>query len=324
MRMKILYISDLHGNWKFYERVLEIAKDLKVDMVINGGDLLPKSGDLYTEQKYFIDNLFKEYLNRFETLKKYYLFMPGNDDLGVFNKELNVLCEGKKYVKNIGLKCVKVGGYEFIGFNYVKDYKFRLKDWCRVEDDKFELETQLGTGLKCVKVGGYEFIGFNYVKDYKFRLKDWCRVEDDKFELETQLGTGLITYMDGADCRYKEIEDWKSYVFGLPSMRAELQKLVKPKNKKKAIYVIHNPPVGIDLGIIYGGLDKGSQAVYDFIKEKQPLFCLSGHIHENFEITGRYYNHIGKTLCVNPGQLSSLVYVNIELENKYVFRREEM
>ncbi|MBI2981256.1 MAG: hypothetical protein HYY44_02980 [Deltaproteobacteria bacterium] len=50
--MKILFVTDLHGSrWK-YDRLLELAKHHRVTAVINGGDVLPKEGDLFEQDKF--------------------------------------------------------------------------------------------------------------------------------------------------------------------------------------------------------------------------------------------------------------------------------
>ena len=41
-----------------------------------------------------------------------------------------------------------------------------------------------------------------------------------------------------------------------------------------------------------------------FIEKTQPLLTLHGHIHEAPELSGRYLDRIGATLCVNPGQFT--------------------
>jgi Icc-related predicted phosphoesterase len=40
--MRVLFGTDLQGSkWK-YERLFEVAKDFRANVVINGGDMLPK------------------------------------------------------------------------------------------------------------------------------------------------------------------------------------------------------------------------------------------------------------------------------------------
>ena len=49
--MKILFVTDLHGNSENYQRVLELARERGVQAVINGGDMLPKDRDLHSGQR---------------------------------------------------------------------------------------------------------------------------------------------------------------------------------------------------------------------------------------------------------------------------------
>jgi len=50
--VRILFVSDLHGNrWK-YDRLFETARRHNVQAVINGGDMLPKHGDLSDQGKF--------------------------------------------------------------------------------------------------------------------------------------------------------------------------------------------------------------------------------------------------------------------------------
>ena len=49
--MKLLFVTDLHGVvWK-YEKIFEVAKTLNIDIVINGGDLLPM-GNLLRQDEF--------------------------------------------------------------------------------------------------------------------------------------------------------------------------------------------------------------------------------------------------------------------------------
>ena len=62
--MKIIYTTDLHGiKWK-YEKILEQAIKQQIDMVINGGDMLPTQSNFFKQGdfiKYFLDPHFHEY-----------------------------------------------------------------------------------------------------------------------------------------------------------------------------------------------------------------------------------------------------------------------
>ncbi len=60
--MKILFITDLHGDTGKYDRLFKAARDYQADVVVNGGDMLPKSGDLFKQDKFITGYLEKNFL----------------------------------------------------------------------------------------------------------------------------------------------------------------------------------------------------------------------------------------------------------------------
>jgi Icc-related predicted phosphoesterase len=143
--MKLLYSTDLHGSkWK-YETILKLAKSLNLDLVINGGDMFPLS-NLLAQDKFIIQYL-DEHFAKYHEAKIHYLCYPGNDDLQIFDNLLLTICENYDYVNSIPQRKVQIDGYEFIGFNYVLDYPFILKDRCRIDNTSFEFPRQLGTAV---------------------------------------------------------------------------------------------------------------------------------------------------------------------------------
>jgi Icc-related predicted phosphoesterase len=79
---------------------------------------------------------------------------------------------------------------------------------------------------------------------------------------------------------------------------------------KNFILVSHTPPVQTNTDRLVNGNHVGSKAVRTFIEEKQPLLCLTGHIHES-----RGRDNIGKTLVLNPGMMKDGGYIEILYEN---------
>jgi Icc-related predicted phosphoesterase len=92
------------------------------------------------------------------------------------------------------------------------------------------------------------------------------------------------------------------YLKGRETIRDDLNRLPKPLSNKKAIYVMHSPPFGTKLDFIQGEKSAGSRSIKAFIEENQPLLTLHGHIHESPEISGAYFDRIGETISINPGQ----------------------
>lgn len=80
--MKIIYTTDLHGeSWK-YDRLAAIARKLRPDIAINGGDMLPISGPRL-EQNRFITGDLSKHFKEFEDAGIDYLCFLGNDDLKI-------------------------------------------------------------------------------------------------------------------------------------------------------------------------------------------------------------------------------------------------
>ncbi|MFX0155936.1 MAG: metallophosphoesterase [Candidatus Hodarchaeota archaeon] len=143
--MKLLYVTDIHGiEWKFNE-IYQIAASLKIDIVINGGDMLTFKGNLLHQDR-FITGFLDEYFSRFESMKIYHLGLLGNDDLGTFDDLFQNTCDKYSYVVNIAQNKFQIKGskYEFIGMNYMTDFPFGLKDRARKDTKDFELPRQFG------------------------------------------------------------------------------------------------------------------------------------------------------------------------------------
>ena len=99
----------------------------------------------------------------------------------------------------------------------------------------------------------------------------------------------------------------------LPTIEEEFNRLVRPKDMAKSVYVIHMPPYRLGLDKCYHGAEVGSKAIYNFLEKYQPKLSLHGHIHESPEVTGRWHAKLGRTICIQPGQLNEFTYVTIDL-----------
>ena len=79
---------------------------------------------------------------------------------------------------------------------------------------------------------------------------------------------------------------------------------------KNIMLVSHTPPVQTKTDRLANGNHVGSMAVRTFIEKKQPLVCLTGHIHES-----RGEDHIGRTLVLNPGMIKDGGYIEVLYKN---------
>ena len=143
--MKILYVTDIHGiKWK-YEQIYHKALSLKIDVVINGGDMLPFGN--FFKQDDFLINFLNNYFSKFEDAKIYYLGMMGNDDLLIFDDLFEETCNRYHYIHSIAQKKFEFGKFEIIGMNWVTDLPFALKDRARKDTRNFVFPKQFGESV---------------------------------------------------------------------------------------------------------------------------------------------------------------------------------
>jgi len=149
----------------------------------------------------------------------------------------------------------------------------------------------------------FEIIGYPFVPPTPFRPKDYEKPDDRQSPWPPQKSP---SYIRSADPPFiLEPIDPHDYFRGSGTIEEDLRRLPAAEDLRKTIYVMHSPPWGTHLDGIQGGHHVGSRAIRNFIASGQPLLSLHGHIHEGPRLSGGYKDRIGKTLCVNPGQMLS-------------------
>jgi Icc-related predicted phosphoesterase len=83
------------------------------------------------------------------------------------------------------------------------------------------------------------------------------------------------------------------------------------------VFLTHQPPSETAVDRIHSGAHVGSSSVRRFIEERQPLVCLTGHIHE-----ARGVDTISETRIINPGPARRGGYALIEIEDTTLARAE--
>lgn len=261
--MKILYTTDLHGHKIRYEKLLNIH--ISYDLMIIGGDILPKHTNNHSDQFRFFDYLV-EFFNRLEIPL---IIDFANDDHIVYYNDFKEL---------------------------VSDFKNVFTHHCNE-----------------VIIDDISFIGLNNVPDYPFGLKDWC-LSDNKVHTQSivQYGKPCLSTING----YKNIEDLYDYFNRLPTLEEKLNRLPIP-TKEKVINIFHAPPRNLGLDICSDGRAVGSYAVTDYIAKKEPMICYSGHIHESPNMSRLFWNEVGNTICIQPGQAfddNLLIYCSLDID----------
>ncbi|MCD4775116.1 MAG: metallophosphoesterase [Candidatus Aegiribacteria sp.] len=252
-----LFCSDLHGRVHRYEELFRVIREEEPDAVFLGGDLLPGAVHVFAS-----DFLNEDFINDF------------------LAKELLHIKE-----------------------NSVKPYP-EIFLILGNDDGRFEEATMIEaarTGLwhyvhnRKIGMGSHQVYGYSYVPPTPFRLKDW-----EKYDVSRYVDPGCIHPEDGIhtvpvsdyEMRYSTIKD-------------DLELLTDGDDLSQAIMLFHSPPYRTNLDraaldgrmIDHAPLDVhvGSIAIQKFIKKRQPLITLHGHIHESCGITGKWMDSIGET-----------------------------
>lgn len=158
---------------------------------------------------------------------------------------------------------------------------------------------------KTVKLNDtFELTGYPFVPPTDFSFKDFEKRDKIGDELKTQRLLAFIS-KDGKLVR----TGLEEHFINRNTIEEDLNTLVKEKTAKETIYVMHSPPFGTKLDVIYNERNVGSRAIYEFIERYQPLLTLHGHIHESYKMTGEYSVKIGETVSMNPGRSKNQIHV---------------
>lgn len=129
-----------------------------------------------------------------------------------------------------------------------------------------------------------------------FGMKDWDRWEEGlppqarMDGVRSVPGGGLAPF----DFRGREEEE---------SLARELQGIEAAIPPGARLFcAFHGPPRGTACDQVAPGVHVGSREVRAFLERVQPTLSLHGHIHESPQVSGRFADRVGRTICVNPGQ----------------------
>ena len=217
--------------------------------------------------------------------------------------------------------------------NYLNQYFSKLKendikcicilgnDDLEILDNEFQQMCEIHTNVfnidnKRVDIEDVSFIGLSKVLDHPFGCKDRVVIEDG-LRMPMQLSYKIFINK----CQDKiTIDEWEKYrETNIEKMEDILINLPKADDKKKTIYVFHNPPYGIGLDVCADGRQVGSKAMTEFLENSNAYMSLHGHIHESPRMSELWHNKLGNTICIQPGQTELLnkemFYVIVNTEN---------
>lgn len=131
--MKAIFVTDLHGNRKGYEKTLGNAIANGVDLIINGGDIYPLGSNLYKIQRAFIAEFLIPHFDKCREAGIKYITTLGNMDLVGLDSYLLESTGPQDGIHVLLDSMVEIDGYSFVGTPAVTDGPFTLKDRCYLD-----------------------------------------------------------------------------------------------------------------------------------------------------------------------------------------------
>lgn len=255
-RMRLLFVTDLHGLPGHLEGLARCIETNRPDLLLLGGDALPDAdpADPVGSQVRFLLTRVRRLL---ETIKAHQpticiaTILGNHDWLCTYDEMMNLEQAGLIQIIRPD-NPTRIIDYDFLGYWFAPPCPYPVKDFERLD-----------------------FPGQPYCFDGGVI---WDRV-----------GRRPVRVNGGA------------YLGQMPAMREDLEKMPW-LDTPDWILVAHAPPFQTDLDILTGVGHVGSQSIRDFILQRQPLLSLHGHIHESPRLSGRFWQHLGRTIAINPGQ----------------------
>lgn len=259
--MKCFFATDLHGYRSRYESLIEKIRLEKPAAVFLGGDLLPSGMHPFVGGNPH-DDFITEYLApNLLNLKK-----DLSDDYPAMfvilgNDDARCEEEAMRETEDRGV------------WRYIHHRKVIWREW--------------------------SIYGYNCIPPSPFQLKDW-----ERYDISRYIDPGCISPEEGR--RTVPVPDNE---IRFATIQKDLDNLTGADSLERAVCLFHVPPYRTKLDraaldgkmIDHVPLDVhiGSIAVQRFIKARQPLLTLHGHVHESTRLTGSWQDIIGETHCFN-------------------------
>jgi Icc-related predicted phosphoesterase len=255
---RCFFVSDLHGKLERYQKLFELIAKAKPQVVFIGGDILPLSMANLSTGSSSSDSFIEGYLAE----KFLYLQLELKDE---YPRVFIIMGNDDVRSEEIALMSGAAKGI----WEYAHNNKFQLGRW--------------------------QVYGYAYVPPTPFQLKDWERYDVSRYVdpgcFSPEYGKHTVPVPEN-ELRYSTI-------------KKDLEVLAGDDDLGQAIFLFHSPPykTNLDRAALDGrtidhaplDLHVGSVAMRRFIKARQPLLTLHGHVHESARLTGSWQDKIGAT-----------------------------
>jgi len=280
--MNCLFVADLQGKIGHYQKLLQALVVAKPQALFLGGDLTPSGIMVLVSKNNSYEHFTREYL------------IPYFSDLR-----------------------------RRLGEKYPRIFLILGNDDARIEEGALHEAQNEGfieyIHDRRVMLDNHPVYGYAFIPPSPFQLKDW-----ERYDVSRYVDPGCLSPERGlrsVPVSEREIRH--------ATIAADLAHLAGDDSLDKAIFLFHSPPYRTNLDradldgrmVDHVPLDVhiGSIAIKEFIKTKQPLLTLHGHVHESARLTGSWKDKIGRTCCLSAahdGPELALVYFNPEKPQK--------
>ncbi|MFC0878812.1 metallophosphoesterase [Saccharicrinis sp. FJH2] len=307
--MKILFLSDIHGSSLIFEKALNAVSNFGIDILIISGDLAGKD------------------IRPIIGANGFYKTEMDGKVISVSEREIHSI---KKRLEDLGHYYFLTNQEEFKKLQSIPDRIMKILDEKILE----RLEEWILKIIDQINVNKTKVIISPGNDDTK--QIDSLLIKYNNRGIYTGLKNPILfKEVEIITLDYTNITPWNTE---RELNEKKLKKLIAEKiggikNVENAIFNFHCPPFNtkldlapqLDKDLKYdvkpGGINivhTGSTAVFESIKEYQPLLSLHGHIHES-----KGFEYIGRTLSLNPGSEHEKGILNayiIDIDEKCTIR----
>jgi uncharacterized protein len=256
-------VSDMHGRKDRYAKLFTAIEDQIPEAVFLGGDILPSGMSALRS----LDIAHADFINDYLAKE----FGKLRDRMGAGYPNIFVILGNDDYrIEEAAVMDVASQGI-----------------WTYAHDRRLEF-------------GKYTVFGYACVPPTPFMLKDW-----ERYDVSRYVDPGCISPEDGVRSVPVNPDEIK-----YATIRNDLDQLTGNLPMDHAICLFHCPPHdtlldraaldGRTIDFVPVDVHIGSIAIQRFIKTRQPLISLHGHVHESTQLTGSWVDRIGRTYCFNP------------------------
>jgi Icc-related predicted phosphoesterase len=254
------FASDLHGHLDRYETLFRLIVAERPDAVFLGGDLLPAGLSAIS--------------------------VTGSDRADFLD---DVLVRRLRKIRKI------------LGPQYPRVFVILGNDDPRAQEAA--VIAAAGTGIweyvhnRQAAFHGHDVYGYACVPPTPFLLKDW-----ERYDVSRYVDPGCVPPERGR----RSVPVSESQI-KYATIRDDLAGLTGDRQLARAIFLFHAPPyqTALDRAALDGrkvdhvplDVHVGSIAILRFIRQRQPLVTLHGHVHESARLTGAWSQRIGRTHC---------------------------